>query len=230
MHRMKKAESHAHKPEKTAETPTAATEPAAANLPVAAELTPEQLEDLKARAAKADEHWDRLLRIAADLENFKKRAARERVEAAQSAGTALIQKLLPILDHLEMAQAAVQTADPSRPPAWSKPGEDGSETKAEADPFASLQAGVAMIQQQLKSVLAESGLEEIDARGKPFDPTWQAAVSQQETADVPEGHVVQQLRKGYKLRDRLLRPAAVIVAKKPPGENPKLDGKSEAVK
>jgi molecular chaperone GrpE len=194
---MKKIESHAHKPEKAVETSTAATEPVAANLPVAAELSPEQLEALKARAAKADEYWDRLLRTAADLENFKKRAARERIEAAQSASAALIQKLLPVLDHFEMAQAVAQTAEVPQ------------------SGIASLQAGVALIQQQLKSALAESGLEEIDASGKPFDPTWHEAVSQQETADVPEGHVVQQLRKGYKLRDRLLRPATVIVAKKP---------------
>ncbi len=192
---MKKAESNTHKSEKAAETPTAVTEPSAANLPVAAEFTPEQLEELKARAARADEHWDRLLRTAADLENFKKRAARERIETAQAAATALIQKLLPVLDHFEMAQSAAQTA--------------------QDDKLASLQAGVAMIQEQLKNTLAESGLEEIDASGKPFDPTWHEAVSQQETADVPEGHVVQQLRKGYKLRDRLLRPATVIVAKKP---------------
>ena len=72
-----------------------------------------------------------------------------------------------------------------------------------------------MIQQQLKGILAETGLEEIDADGKPFDPMLHEAVSQLETADVPEGRVVRQIRKGYKLRDRLLRPAAVIVAKKP---------------
>jgi molecular chaperone GrpE len=72
-----------------------------------------------------------------------------------------------------------------------------------------------MIQQQLKSILAETGLEEIDAHGKPFDPMLHEAVSQLETADAPEGRVVQQIRKGYKLRDRLLRPAAVVVAKKP---------------
>ncbi len=209
---MKKAESHAHKSEKAAEPPAAATEPAAANLPVAAELTPEQLEELKTRAARADEHWDRLLRTAADLENFKKRAARERLEAAQAAAAALIQKILPVLDHFEMAQTAAQTAEV--PPGG----------------IASLQAGVAMIQQQLKNTLAESGLEEIDASGKPFDPTWHEAVSQQETADVPEGHVVQQLRKGYKLRDRLLRPATVIVAKKPAGENSKQNGTSQPVK
>ena len=72
-----------------------------------------------------------------------------------------------------------------------------------------------MIQQQLKNVLVESGLEEVDASGKPFDPNLHEAVSQQETPDAPEGSVLQQLRKGYKLRERLLRPASVIVAKKP---------------
>ena len=67
----------------------------------------------------------------------------------------------------------------------------------------------------MKTVLAEAGLEEIDAAGKPFDPALHEAVSQMETTDAPEGQVVQQIRKGYKLRDRLLRPATVIVAKKP---------------
>ena len=79
----------------------------------------------------------------------------------------------------------------------------------------SLQSGINMILQQFKSALTEAGLEEVDATGKPFDPNLHEAVSQQETAEVPEGHVVQQLRKGYKLRDRLLRPASVIIAKKP---------------
>ena len=72
-----------------------------------------------------------------------------------------------------------------------------------------------MIYTQLKSALADSGLEEVDAANKPFDPNFHEAVSQQETADVPEGQVIQQLRKGYKLRDRLIRPATVIIAKKP---------------
>lgn len=161
-------------------------------IPVA--LTPEQLEELKNRAAKADEHWERLLRTTADFDNFKKRAARERTEAVQYANVALLQKLLPVLDNFEMAQAAVQ---------------------ASAEKSSSVQAGVAMILQQLKSVLAETGLEEIDATGKPFDPSLHEAISQQETNDAPEGQVVQQVRKGYKLRDRLLRPAAVIVARKP---------------
>ncbi|HEY1719270.1 MAG TPA: nucleotide exchange factor GrpE [Verrucomicrobiae bacterium] len=167
---------------------------------VAPELAPEQLSELQTHAAKADEYKDNWIRTAADLENFKKRAARERTEAAQFANASLLQKLLPILDNFEMAQSAAQNA--------------------EGEKLSALQAGVAMIQQQLKSVLLETGLEEIDATGKLFDPTLHEAVSQQETTDVPEGHVVQQIRKGYKLRDRLLRPAAVIVAKKP-GENSK---------
>jgi molecular chaperone GrpE len=75
--------------------------------------------------------------------------------------------------------------------------------------------GVNMIYQQLKSVLAEAGLEEIESQGKPFDPNIHEAVSQAESAEVPEGQVMQQLRKGYRLRERLLRPATVIVAKAP---------------
>jgi molecular chaperone GrpE len=158
-------------------------------------LTVEQLEELKQRAAKADESWERLLRTTADFDNFKKRAAREKQDAIKYANESLLQKLIPILDNFEMALAAAQST--------------------QNDAAQSLQAGVNMISQQLKTVLTETGLEEIDATGKTFDPNFHEAVSQQETAEVPEGQVVQQLRKGYKLRDRLLRPATVIVAKTP---------------
>jgi len=159
-------------------------------------LTPEQIEDLKSRAAKADENWERLLRTTADFENFKKRAAREKQDALKFANESLIQKLIPLLDNFDMALAAVQN------------GQTGAASS-------SLQSGINMILQQFKSALTEAGLEEVDATGKPFDPNLHEAVSQQETAEVPEGHVVQQLRKGYKLRDRLLRPASVIIARKP---------------
>jgi molecular chaperone GrpE len=164
------------------------------------ELTLPQIEELQSRAAKADENWERLLRTTADFENFKKRAARERTEAAQYAGVALLQKLIPILDNFEMALTAAQTA--------------------QGEKLASLQAGVAMIHQQFKNALLETGLEEVDATGQPFDPALHEAVSEQESADVPEGHVLQQLRKGYKLKERLLRPSTVVVAKKP-AENSK---------
>jgi len=159
------------------------------------ELTPEQIAELQTRAAKADENWERLLRTTADFDNFKKRAAREKIEAGQYATFSLLGKVLPVLDNFEMALAAAQNT---------KGGKNDS-----------LQAGVLMIQQQLKNLLTETGLEEIDAAGKLFDPNFHEAVSEQESADVAEGHVLQQLRKGYKFKDRLLRPATVVVAKKP---------------
>src|SRR5271154_3703139 len=129
------------------------------------ELAAEQLAELQVRAAKAEEHWDRLLRVTADFENFKKRAARERTEAGHAASAAMLHKLLPVLDNFEMAQAAAQTA--------------------QGDKLAALQTGIAMIQQQIKSILVDAGLEEIDASGKPFDPTFHEAVSQHETDGTP---------------------------------------------
>lgn len=159
-------------------------------------LTLEQIEDLKTRAARSDENWDRLLRTTADFDNFKKRAARERLDAIKFANEGLILKLIPVLDNFEVALAAAQNSS--------------------AEGLKSLQEGVNMIQTQLRSVLLESGLEEVDATGKAFDPNLHEAVSEQESAEVPEGHVLQQLRKGYKFRERLLRPATVIVAKAPP--------------
>ena len=162
-------------------------------LPALAPLTAGQIQELKERAAKADENWDRFLRQAADLENYKKRATRERLEAVTFANQALLQKLIPTLDAFEMALAA-----PNPDPATR-----------------SLRDGILMVSNQLKSTLAEAGLEEIDATGKEFDSALHHAVSQEETAKVPEGRVVRQIRKGYKFQNRLLRPAGVIVAKKP---------------
>ena len=163
-----------------------------------ATIAPEQLAELKDRAAKADEHWDRLLRTTADFDNFKKRAAREKQDAIKFANESLLQKLIPVLDNFDMALAAAQSS-------------------GKGDAVQSLQTGVNMIYQQLKSALTEAGLEEVDAANKPFDPNVHEAVSQKETTEVPEGQVVQQLRKGYRFRDRLLRPASVVVAKHPGG-------------
>jgi molecular chaperone GrpE len=164
------------------------------DLPATMPLTHDQIEELKDRAAKSDEYRDRLLREAADFENYKKRAARERQDTLTYANESLLQKLIPVLDAFEMALLA---------------------TANEPAAAQSVQAGVNMIFNQLKSALGDGGLEEIDARGKEFDPNWHEALSQKETAEVPEGRVVQQIRRGYKFRNRLIRPAGVVVAKKP---------------
>jgi molecular chaperone GrpE len=194
-----KSDKHQH-PTQASETPQPETAPAPtigeqpSQAPQAP--TPEEIAALQAKAGKADEYWERLVRQAADFDNYKKRAVRERQDAVKFANQALLEKLIGVLDHFEMAIAA-----------------NGSETQpANLDSF---KDGVQMICNQFKSVLVESGLEEIDAHQQVFDPNIHEAVSQQESADVPEGHVMQQLRKGYKLRERLLRPATVIVAKKP---------------
>jgi molecular chaperone GrpE len=203
--------SHHHSPTPQAEpaaqpSPVKPPEPQpAAQPPVAAALSPEQIEELQSRAAKADENWDRLLRTTADLDNYKKRAAREKIESAQYALFSLLQKLLPVLDNFEMALAAAQTAHQAHPDA----------TNVGNDKLASLRSGIVMVQQQLKAALTEAGLEEIDAAGQPFDPNFHEAIAHQESTDTPEGHVSQQLRKGYKFKERLLRPATVMVAKKP---------------
>ncbi len=158
-------------------------------------LSAAEIEALQARAAKADENRDLYLRTAADFENFKKRAARERQESVRYANEALLGKLISVLDNFEIALA--------------------SEASLAGGSGESFRAGVALIQSQLRNVLVEAGLEEVDAAGQPFDPNLHEAVAQRESSEVSDGHVLQQMRKGYKYRDRLLRPASVVVAKAP---------------
>src|SRR6478672_8230291 len=142
-----------NQPEAVAETEVAENEAGSDPLvPVEpGTASPEQLAELKERAAKADEHWDRLLRTTADFENFKKRAAREKQDAIKYANESVLQKLIPVLDNFDMALAATQTS-------------------GKGDAVQSLQTGVNMIYQQLKSALLDAGLEEVDATNKPFDP------------------------------------------------------------
>jgi molecular chaperone GrpE len=186
-------------PAGSADTPAqpaaAATQPEAAEpLAIPQTLTPEQAEALTSKAAKADEYWDRYVRAVAELDNYRKRAARERAEAVQHANEGLVRKLLPVLDNFEAALAAAV------------PG-----TTCE-----NFKTGVAMIHSQLRQALAEAGVEEINAAGQAFDPNLHEAVAQLESAEVPEGHVLQQVRKGYRLHARLLRPASVVVAQPRP--------------
>jgi len=157
-------------------------------------LSPEQFAELKEKAAKSTQVYEQLLRTTADFENFKKRAVRERQEAIKFANESLIEKLLPVMDNFEMALSAATAPNST---------------------IEAVRAGVQMIAQQLKGAMSDAGLQEIEAAGQAFDPNFHEAISQKETAEVPEGTVVQQVRKGYRLRERLLRPASVVVAKKP---------------
>lgn len=158
--------------------------------------TSEDVAAIIAKAEQADAFRERYLRSVAELENFRKRAARERQEAVQFASQGLLEKLVPVLDNLDMALTAVA----------------GSAQGASVD---TLKTGVEMVLGQLRNTLRDAGLEEIQVAGQPFNPSWHEAVSQVETSEVPEGTVVQQLRKGYRLHQRLLRPATVVVARAP---------------
>lgn len=136
----------------------------------------------------------RVLRLTADYDNYRKRAQRDKEDVRQFANQGLLEKLLPVLDNFEMAITAVKEADPS------------------------IKDGVQMIYDQLFNVLRDSGMEPIDGMGEQFDPNLHEALSQEETSDVNEGTVVQQVQRGYKLNDRLVRPARVVVAKSPVDE------------
>ena len=159
------------------------------------EVTPEQLKELKEKAAKADEYRDELLRQRAEYENLRKRTTREREQAVKYANEAILEKLLPIIDNFEMALKAAENKETAT--------------------VENLKTGVSMIYTQLSNLLQENGLEEVDANGKTFDPQFHEALSQEESHEVPEGQVLYQVRKGYQLRDRLLRPSSVVVAKAP---------------
>jgi molecular chaperone GrpE len=161
-------------------------------------ISVEELESLKAKAAKADENWDKFLRAAAELDNYRKRVAREKEELARFTSERVVAALLPVLDNLERAIDAAQ-----------KHGADN----------ASLLDGITQVYSQFRRSLNEFGLQEVTANaGHPFDPNLHEAVSHIESGEHPEGHVVEQLQRGYKLAERLLRPARVVVSKGPTTE------------
>ncbi len=150
-----------------------------------------ELQQLKQRAAQAEEHWDKFLRSAADMENYRKRVAREREETVRNTRETVISALLPALDNLERALA--------HSPAGT-----------------ALQEGLLQVQKQFQRALAEFGLEEITARpGDSFDPKVHEAVSHVESGEYPDGVILEQLQSGYRVGDRLLRPARVAVSKGP---------------
>jgi molecular chaperone GrpE len=146
--------------------------------------------DFEAEAAKLK---DLALRARADLDNFRKRALREKEEAIRYANNGLLERLLPVIDNFELGLDAAKNA---------------------AD-TASILQGMSMVHKQLQDFLKNNGLEEVQAEGEAFDPNKHDAVSQEFSAEVPEGHVVRQVRKGYKIKDRLVRASSVIVSKGP---------------
>jgi len=137
---------------------------------------------------------DRALRAQADYENFRKRASREKEDAVKYANAAFLDRLIPVIDNFELGLVAA---------------------RADAGGAAIL-AGLEMVARQLQDFLRESGIEPVEAAaGTAFDPNMHEAVSQEPSDEIVEGAVVRQLRKGFKLRDRLLRPAMVVVSKGP---------------
>jgi molecular chaperone GrpE len=187
----KKHEHHKHPHHEPADNP-ATTAPVEVVEPTEA-AAPDPLAEAQKQVAELK---DRLLRSQADWDNSRKRIMREKEDAVRYAGEALLEKLLPVLDNFEMGTQAAKTA---------------------TDPKAIAQ-GFEMVQAQLQQVLRDAGVEAIDAVGQPFDPHRHEALGHHESEDVPEGHVLTQMRKGYKLKDRLLRPASVFVAKPPEGK------------
>jgi len=140
--------------------------------------------------ADLDRFRDLALRSQADFENYRKRAVRERDDAVRYANFSLVEKIVPVLDSFELGLAAARNSA-------------GAE---------SLVSGMEMVKRQLEDVLHQAGVESVDATGQPFDPNQHEAVAQEPSADVPEGSVVRQLRKGYKLKERLVRAALVVVS------------------
>ena len=146
---------------------------------------------LAAAKAEAAANYEKFLRAAADLENFRRRTVREKDDLRTVATGRVLEDIFPVLDTLGMAIAAAR--------------------QPKAD-LKSLVGGIDMVMTQLKSALANHGLKEINPAGQPFDPHQHEAISHQPSPDVKEEHVLNVVRHGYSLNGRLLRPASVVVS------------------
>lgn len=140
--------------------------------------------------ADLDRFRDLALRSQADFDNYKKRAAREREEAIRYANSSLLERLIAIVDNFELGLSAARG-------------------EGEASPVFS---GMNMVLKQLTDFLADNGLQAIDAEGQKFDPNLHEAIAHESSTSVPEGTVIRQTRRGYRLKDRLLRPSSVVVS------------------
>jgi molecular chaperone GrpE len=143
--------------------------------------------------ADLDRFRDLALRSQADFENYKKRSAREKEEAIKYANSSLLQRLVSIIDNFELGLSAAKD-------------------QSEASP---IYAGMVLVQKQLNDLLSENGLHPIEAEGKKFDPNEHEAIAHEPSEHIAEGNVLRQTRRGYRFKDRLLRPAKVIVSSGP---------------
>ena len=149
-------------------------------------------EKLISKEQEAQENYDRLLRVSAEFENYKKRTAREMEEFRKFSNQSLIREMLSVVDHLELAMNST----------------DGQKTIEKG-----LVEGLEMTHREILKVFEKFHVTPISAMGKTFDPTFHEAVMQEETDDFPANTVVKELQKGYLIHDRLLRPSMVVVAK-----------------
>src|SRR6266516_3396198 len=143
--------------------------------------------------ADLDRFRELALRSQADFENYKKRTAREKEEAIKYANSSLLQRLVAIIDNFELGLAAAK--------------ERGKESP--------IYSGMVLVQKQLSDLLAENGLQPIEAEGKTFDPNLHEAIAHEPSNEYPEEIVLRQVRRGYRFKDRLLRPAKVVVSSGP---------------
>jgi molecular chaperone GrpE len=145
----------------------------------------------EAKEEEAKETYDRLLRVSADFENYKKRASREMEEFRKYANQSLLKEMLAVVDNLELAI-------------------NSSNDKKKSDQ--SLIEGLNLTLNEILRVFEKFNVKPIEARGKAFDPAFHEAVMREETDDFPENTVISEFQKGYLILDRLLRPAMVVVA------------------
>jgi molecular chaperone GrpE len=144
--------------------------------------------------AELEKFRELAFRSSADLDNYRKRMSKEREEAIKFANSGFLERLIPVLDNFEFGlQAALSASSP-----------------------VPILEGMKMVQKQFQDFLSSAGIEMIDATGQRFDPQLHEAISQEESDQVPDGIVIRQVRRGYKLRDRLIRPANVVVSKGTP--------------
>jgi len=168
------------------ETPVTAEDPA-----LVQDTTPETKADPLEQALLDIEKWkDLAYRSQAELDNFRKRATREAQETRAYANGELLRSILPILDTFEMGLEA---------------------SRAESEK-SMIFMGMQMVHRQFLDFLKDFNVQEIEAQGRPFDPNLHEAVSQEVTTDHPDGTIIRVTRRGYRLKERLLRPASVIVA------------------